>query len=283
MIKSEAYIRKASGQLVLFDREKLISSLLHSGANDEVAETITKTIELDLEQGMRTTKIYERAFKLLKMQNRPAASTYRLKRAVMELGPSGFPFEFLVAAIFQQKGYEVQTGVILQGKCVSHEVDVLAQNEKEVRFIECKFHNQPGVKSDVKAALYVHSRILDLKEQWVKDYPEDKRFIGGGLITNTKLTEDALSYSRCSGMLGLSWDSPINNSLLDKLREFQLLPITLLSSLSKREKQAILSDGLVLCRDISSKKEIFLKHGFEENHIQRINNEAQRLINEYRF
>lgn len=283
MTKTEPYIKKANGELVLFDRTKLIFSLMRSGAKEDVAKSISETIESELEQGMRTAKIYERAFKLLKMQNRPASSTYRLKRAVMELGPSGFPFEFLVAHIFEEQGYKVETGIILQGKCVLHEVDVLAQNEEEVRFLECKFHNQSGVKSDVKAALYVHSRIQDLKAKWIQDHPEDKRLISGGLITNTKLTDDALTYARCTGMLGLSWDSPKDSGVLDKLRELQLLPITLLTSLSKREKQALLADGLVLCKEVITKKEVFIKHGFEESHILRINNEAQRLINDYRF
>ena len=283
MKKDDSYIQKANGELVLFKRSKLISSMMRSGAKQHIAESISKVIEKDLINGMRTTKIYERAFKLLKLENRPAASTYRLKKAVMDLGPTGFPFEFLVGNIFREQGYQVQTGVILQGKCVFHEVDVLAQNEEEVRFIECKFHNQSGVKSDVKVALYVNSRVQDLKEKWFMDHPEDTRIIGGGLVTNTKLTEDARTFTRCSSMIGVGWDSPEKNGLLDKMKEFRLLPITLLNQFSKKEKQELLSEGIVLSRELLNSSDILKKLGYEENRITRINAEAKKLIDEYGF
>ena len=45
----------------------------------------------------------------------------------MELGPSGFPFEKLVGKILEQEGFETRVGVIVQGNCVQHEVDVIAR------------------------------------------------------------------------------------------------------------------------------------------------------------
>ncbi|TNE69538.1 ATPase [bacterium] len=271
-------IKKANGELVPFNRNKLIFSLVRSGANEHIAEDIANTVEVDLINGMRTQKIYERAFKLLKMQNRPAASTYQLKKAIMELGPTGFPFEHLVAAIYREEGYSTKTGVVLQGKCVFHEVDVLVENESELRFIECKFHNQSGVKSDVKVALYVNSRINDLKERWLIDHPDEKRFISGGLVTNTKLTDDARTFARCSSMWSMGWDSPNGESLLDKIKRFQLLPITLLHQLTKKEKQEILNEGITLCRELVVAESVLTKLGYEVPRIQRIIQEARTLM-----
>lgn len=280
-MKGDTYIQKANGEHVLFNRNKLMNSLIRSGAREDVAEQIADEIELDLFNGMRTQKIYERAFKLLKMRNRPAASTYQLKKAVMELGPSGFPFEYLVAAIYRKEGYRTQTGVVLRGKCVYHEVDVLVESDTEVRFVECKFHNQPGVKSDVKVALYVHSRINDLKERWLMDNPEDKRLVSGGLVTNTKLTDDARTYTRCSGLWGLGWDSPDKDSLLEKIKRHHLLPITMLHHLSKKEKQEVLNEGIVLCKELVENRGILEKLDYDLDKIDRIITEAKTLIENY--
>ena len=62
----------------------------------------------------------------------------------MELGPSGFPFENFIGHIFRHDGYSTDVGVIMQGNCVTHEVDVLACKDDRCYIVECKYHNQAG-------------------------------------------------------------------------------------------------------------------------------------------
>ena len=69
------------------------------------------------------------AFKMLKGKSRLSASRYKLKKALMQLGPSGFLFEKLVGKIMEQEGFKTNVGVIVQGNCVQHEVDVIAQKD----------------------------------------------------------------------------------------------------------------------------------------------------------
>lgn len=78
---------------------------------------------------MTTNKIYQLAFKMLKGKSRVSASKYKLKKALMQLGPSGFPFEKLVGKIMEQEGFKTNVGVIVQGNCVQYEVDVIAQKD----------------------------------------------------------------------------------------------------------------------------------------------------------
>jgi predicted RecB family endonuclease len=280
-MKGDSYIQKANGSLVLFNREKLVGSLVRSGAKENQANSIADEIEINLVHGMKTQKIYQKAFKLLRSGNRPAASNYQLRRAVMDLGPSGYPFEHLVSAIFRHQGYEVKTGVIMQGMCVTHEVDVFAENKHEVRFIECKFHNQPGVKSDVKIAMYVNSRVIDLKKRWLKDHPDEKRTITGGLVTNTKLTEDARIFASCSGIMGIGWDTPHKIALLDKLTEMRLLPITLIPSLTKREREEIVKEGIVLCRELVNAEDQLKNTLIERYRIEKLIAEAKEVMNHF--
>ena len=103
-MKEEIIITKANGEQEVFDAEKLRGSLLKAGTAENVANSIIKHIENELTDGMTTREIYKHAFSLLDEQDRPVAANYSLRRAVMDLGPSGFPFEKLIAAIFNKNG-----------------------------------------------------------------------------------------------------------------------------------------------------------------------------------
>src|SRR5690348_14308366 len=142
-------ILKASGDVVPFHPDRLKRSLLKSGATEEQGEKIISQIQQNLYEGISTKEIYQRAYQLLKGEARPLAAKYKLKRAIMELGPTGFPFEKYVAAIFQQQGYAVQTSVIVEGSCVKHEIDIIAKQNDRQLIIECKFHHSAGIVCDV--------------------------------------------------------------------------------------------------------------------------------------
>src|SRR3989344_4295584 len=89
---------------------------------------------------MTTKEIYTHAFEILHREEKPVALKYSLRHAIMELGPSGFPFEDFVAEIFRAKGFEAKTGQVVKGFCVEHEIDVVAWNEEKLIMVEAKLH-----------------------------------------------------------------------------------------------------------------------------------------------
>ena len=139
MTKKEIYVEKSSSEMELFSKKKLALSLERSGATREEIETILDKISVDIYDGISSKEIYKKAFSFLKKVNNTSASKYSLKRAIFDLGPTGFPFERLVAALLREKGFKTKVGVILNGACVTHEIDVLAEKEGSVYAIECKF------------------------------------------------------------------------------------------------------------------------------------------------
>src|SRR5690606_32869846 len=143
-------IVKSSGEKVKFSMEKLRKSLKHSGADDNLVGQIVDTVRDELYQGISTKEIYNRAFVLLKKKKSLFASKYKLKKAIYELGPTGFPFERFVAAILEYSGFKTEVGKIMQGVCVSHEIDVFAEKDGSVSVIECKFHSVEGRNCNVK-------------------------------------------------------------------------------------------------------------------------------------
>ena len=240
-------ITKASGIQDKFSSEKLRASLKKSGADDNTVENILFEIESILYDGISTKKIYQAAFNMLKKGLKSNAGRYNLKRAIMALGPSGFPFEKYIAAIFEWQGYKVQTQLFLEGACVTHEIDVLAENEDHFLLTECKFHNSLGIVSNVKIPLYLHSRYKDVQNNWQKTSGKPLECC---VVTNTKFSADAVKYAVCAGLRLLSWDYPPKESLRNLIDESGLYPITCLTSLTNKEKETILVEGIVLCKEL---------------------------------
>lgn len=263
-------IIKASGEREPFSEEKLRSSLLRAGASKGTAEKIVRQIERELKPGMRTSVIYKDAFSMLRKEERPTAARYSLKKAIGDLGPSGHPFEKLVARLLESEGFSVEVGKILEGACVSHEVDVIAQKGNEYAMVECKFHNHPGIKSDVKTALYIHARFMDLMKVWEREPDHKGKTHEAWLVTNTKLTGDAVRYARCSGMKAVGWRYPRGEGLEIRIERAGLHPVTALTSLSTAQKRQLLAKGIVLCKELLENKEAFRMLGISGNKIESV-------------
>lgn len=272
-------IRKASGEEAAYDRDKLMQSLHRSGAGDDAIERIVTEVEAGLTDGISTRKIYRRAFHLLRKSNVAAASQYHLKSAVMALGPSGYPFEQFVGALFKASGWEVQVGVMLPGRCVRHEVDVYARKDGVVRFTECKFRNEPGSKVDVKVAMYVNSRVRDLISRHRDDHAhEPLHGYQGWIVTNSKFTEDAERFGTCEGLHLMAWDYPLGAGLLAQIRKTGLLPVTVLHSLSNKQREAVMARGIVICRELRSHPEVMEEAGIESSVRNRVMAELLEIL-----
>ena len=244
-------IQKASGELVPFSADKLATSLTRVGASDGLIQLVVDDILSWLTEGVHTRKIYSRAFSLLRKYKRSAAARYSLKKAIMELGPTGFPFEHFVGAVFRSQGFSVEVGQEIEGMCVKHEVDVIATNRHHQHLVECKFYNSPGKYASVQVPLYIRSRVNDIVTMR-QSQPQYNGFeFHGWVVTNTRFTSDALAFGNCSGLNLLSWDYPEGKGLKQIVEEKNLFPITALTLLTKAEKQKLLSDGIILCQQLA--------------------------------
>lgn len=245
-------IVKADGTSEAFDNHKLLGSLARAGADPAAAHEISIQVADELFDGITTQEIYRRAFARLREHRRGIAARYSLKRAVWDFGPSGFPFETYVAALLKAEGWEASTDRIVQGACVEHEVDVVAHKGTEFLFVEAKFHNSPGFKTDLKTALYVKARMDDIRAARAakKGKVAETELVRGLLVTNTKFTTHASHYASCAGLELLSWEQPSGHTLHDRIDAAGLYPITALTSLNRREKMLLLEKRIVLCSEL---------------------------------
>jgi len=243
-------IVKADGSNEIFDPERLITSLIRSGAGEHSASDIAHTITDMVVPGMSSREVYSRAFTLLRKKSRPVAARYALRRALLELGPTGHPFEDFISHLYRALGWQVETRKMIKGKCVTHEVDFYASHPDTNTFLaaELKYHNDANYKTDLKVALYVKSRFDDIFscDAQIRACPIDR----GILITNTKFTSEAVAYAECAGVELLGWGYPVDNSLFALMSQTKIYPITTLTRLTSSEKRLLIEHEVIAVDEI---------------------------------
>lgn len=271
------YVIKATGEREEFNSQKLRESLTRAQASPETADKIVGQIESELKDDATTKDIYIHAFKLLGREESPAAARYSLRRAVMELGPTGFPFEQFVAEIFRTKGFETTTDFIAKGECAEHEIDIVAWKESELIFVEAKFHNELGIKSDLKIALYIKARWDDLMNQEFEEFGPKKKMSEGWLITNTKFSESAVKYAKCRNMKLVGWNYPKRGNLQDLIEEAHMHPITCLNSSTPSDEKLLIQAGIVLCKQARDNPDILKQAGLSDEKISKMLSEIDLI------
>lgn len=270
-------IIKHSGDIVDYNPEKLKNSLLKSGAGQLVVKDILRQLEQEIFEGMSTKQIYKLAFGLLKKASNSHAARYNLRQAIQLLGPAGFFFEKFVARLFQSEKYEAQTNLTLQGKCVSHEIDVMIEKNNIVAMVECKFHAHREAVSDVKVPMYILSRFNDLKEKPFQLFGKKQPISKCWIVTNNRFSSDAVTFGSCSGLNMLSWDFPLDHNLRTKIDNNHLYPVTCLTTLSLTEKDKLLILDVILVKEIISHSDCLEKIGLSPNRIKNVLKEAAEL------
>lgn len=289
-------IRKANGNIEEFDEKKLIKAISQTGAKIDTARDICNYVKDKCyesykdSQPIRTDYIYRLAFKHLKNISKSSALKFSLKRSMLEIGPSGFPFEKFISYIWQHDGYNAITGQMVYGKCVSHEVDVIAWKEDELVMVEAKYHSDAGSRTDLKNALYVKARYDDIRQNTFSiesfdakvtkglDSRMSKTLTEGWLITNTYFSDTAIIYANCNNLKLMSFDYPDQGSLQDKIIEYSLYPITILTTLSKEEKTKLIEKDIILCKTLHGEKHTLMELGIDNDRVYEILEEVSTLL-----
>lgn len=272
-------IIKHSGDIVEFNADKLKKSLLKSGASSVVVDAILHAIKEQMYEGMSTKEIYKMAFSLLKKTANSHAARYNLREAIRLLGPAGFFFEKYIARLFVAEKYKTITNITLQGKCVSHEIDVLINKNETISMVECKYHTGRDVACDVKIPMYILSRFNDIKDRKHSIFDRKDIVSKCWIVTNNRFTTDAISFSKCSGLSLLSWNYPEENNLKTKNDTNSLYPVTCLTTLSIAEKDKLLILDVILVKELINNVNCLNKIGLSENRIKNVLKEASELCN----
>ena len=199
----EVLVKKENGKLENFDIKKLERSLKNSGADRKTSEKICTEIKEKVLNGFDTSEIYNLTRSLLKKySDKKVFLRYNLPSAISKMGPEGFAFEVFIGEVFKAYRYSpVYVGKKIAGKCIkNHEMDIVAFKNNEHITAELKFHNSRSKKTDLRVALYMKARFLDIESTGYYGEKKARQMI----ITNTKFTTNAKKYSKCAGIEVLS-------------------------------------------------------------------------------
>lgn len=271
------YIINSNGEREPFSAEKVYRSAKRVGASKELAKKITKTIEKEIYPGITTLEIFKRVKKLLQQEIPKAALKFNLKKGIKKLGPTGFPFEKYVGAIFSRNDFEVKLNQHISGFCCKYEIDFVAKKDNLLYIGECKYHNLPGGRVHSNTALTNYARFLDIKKG---KFNRKNLKIKSLLVTNTKFTTRSISYSNCVGVELLGWNYPRNEGLEYLIDSQKLYPITILPSLSQYLAEIFASKKIMLVQDILriDVTKFAKETKISEQHLKRLVKETEILL-----
>ncbi len=271
-------IQKKSGEKEPFDVSKLKTSLKNAGAAGNVIDKIAADIEDWVYDGVTTAKIYAYAYKMFRRQSGNKASRYKLKNALFSMGPTGYPFEYLIGEVFKRQGYTVEVGQVVEGVTITHEIDVIATKKDEQHLMECKFSRDQGNRLSVQVPLYVHARVNDIAEKRRQQKQYKNLSFTPWVVTNARFSSDSMEYSKCKGLKLLGWDYPEGDALKDIIEREKLFPVTILRHLNKHEKQLLMLEGIVTCIQLWNKPERLNSLGLNKDKLNAVKKELEALL-----
>ena len=130
---SSLFVTKFNGEKELFSIKKVYRSARRVGASEELAKKIARIIEKEAYSGIKTSEIFKKVKKLLQQEVPRAALRFNLKEGIKKSGPTGFPFEQYIGAIFSENGFKVKLNQRVSGFCCKkYEIDFLAKKDNSL-------------------------------------------------------------------------------------------------------------------------------------------------------
>ncbi|MDG6928166.1 MAG: hypothetical protein JRN26_06205 [Nitrososphaerota archaeon] len=239
----EGVVVKRDGRIESYDRQKIRSSLLRC-TGPAVAESVIEDLEGSIAGKVNSSEIHEKIKKILWKRDPAAAVKYQLRESMMKLGPAGYNFEDFYARIIKEMGHEPFVRQRLSGRCVIHELDVVYSDDRGKRFAEMKYHNEFGIYTGLKEAMYTYMRLLDLNEA-------NQGFAGAELVSNTKVSDDAIDFAKCRGMGIMAWKYPPGGGLEVVIERMKLYPVTSFGDLiGEWRVRKLMSGGVITVKDL---------------------------------
>jgi hypothetical protein len=263
-------VTKANGTKQLFDKEKIVRTCLRMGATKAVAESIAEEIETLMYDGIETKEILRMIFRQLRKRRPSVKHQIDLRKALSLLNPAP-DFELFVQILLSEHGYTVNPNQIIRGRCVEHEIDAIAGKNGETFIVEVKHHFNYHTPTSLDVGRISRAVLEDVTEGFklgLNDLKIDRAMI----VCNTKLSEHAKRYAECRGIYHIGWSSPPNNDLQTMIEEKQLYPITNLRRLTHVTKKKLVSNGIILLKQLTEKnpKELRRQTGIPKKNLESI-------------
>ena len=244
------FIIKSSGEKVEFDAQKVKASMMRSGADQKTADAVLGDLKKQLHSGMTTKQVYRIVFDELKKRKSCIACRYDLRNALLRLGPAGYKFEKYVASILNAYGYDAHVpDDEIEGSCVMHEVDVVAEKDNRNIFIEAKFRNRFNDVVNLKDTMATWARFLDLVDG--SAVGKCQHFDEAWIVTNARFSDRARQFGICKGIHMIGWNIPQERTFAQMVDRNAVYPVTVLDDLTQAELDKLSNQGIMLCKELT--------------------------------
>lgn len=268
----EKVIIKKDGTEEIFDEEKFCNNLINLGLDKEKISRICKKIYNKIPTKISSSQLFKLTLNELKKEHLGFALKYNIKEAIYKLGPTGYPFEKYIGKILAHYGYETFVNLWIEGSCLNYEIDILAIKSSDRYIIECKFHQDKTIKTDLKTILYVFGRYVDIREKFIDLKP--------WLITNTKITSEGIAFANCKKIKITAWKFPPNESLEKLIEDKFLYPITILIQTPSNIIKNLIENNFILIQDfiLFPLEDIQKKTNLDITILKKIKKEIEALL-----
>ncbi len=206
------FVTKYNGEKQKYSQEKVLNSIIRSGIEKSKALSILTDVENKLIDGISTQKLYKIVAKEIEKHGlKIGQHTYKLREALAKIG--SFDFERFVKKILEKDGFECAYNIIVGGECIEHQVDIIAQKQERLYYVEVKHHRNYHRNCGLGTICEVQARLEDMKNGYGKNKYD---FSQAWLFTNTKISNHAKQYGKCKNIRLTSWRFDTDNIGLEK-------------------------------------------------------------------
>ncbi len=265
------FVIKADGTKERFQKSKIADTCIRAGVSRSNAEKIAEKVARTIKNGTHTKEIYRIILSELGRIEKKHTMIFRLREAIAEI-PSQM-FEAYAKKVLQAHGYACRGSTLIKGKCVEHEVDIIAKKDK-LFLVECKHHINPHRFCGLGIALQVQARLEDTVDGFkagINKYNFDSAWI----FNNTKFSDHAKMYAAAKGIRMTGWRSG-DYSLDSLVHAKRVFPITMVVT-QPSVRQSLLDSGILTIQDIVN-NENMLARKLKRDYAEKMAEQARRLI-----
>lgn len=271
-------VKKARGGEEKYKSYKVVRSCERSGFTESQGKRIERNVRKKIGDTIDVEELEKIIYKEMKSIKESYAMIYRLRESIAALNPEKHEFEFFIAKLFDEMGFDSKRSPKPKpvGECIEHEIDVLADKnpsgEEGTHIVECKHHYHFHRFTGLGVPMRERARLLDLRKGFKKGKKNSINPEKAWVFTNTKLSDHAKKYSKCKGINLIGWDYP-EDSLAKLTEKYKVYPVDILM-LNKKEKEEFSKNQIITVRDflnfeiekinIKSERRKELKQGAEE-------------------
>jgi len=270
-------IKKADGRLEPYDGSKVIRTALHLGLDRADAEKLEKEVSEKVYEGMPTSQILSIIQELAKEFRPEVAHMRDLREAISAMRPKP-DFEEYARIVLREAGYLVELGRVLEGRCVSHEIDGIAFKGDEVFAVEVKHHVNHHTYTGLGTLVELWGTLEDLREGYRLGF-HSYAFTSAILVCNTKISLHAERYARCKGIMYMGWRYPRAFALSDIVSRKKLYPVTMLKEISGEKLTRLGDQGIVTLNQLKklSIEDLAELMNEKPEEVERIQQTAEKL------